>query len=118
MICQRTGYCCINLFVVVVIPEEETGKLWLYSKPAGVQCPNLSFDEERKASCAVHAEPWFKTTSCHRYQNSDEDPDFWMKRGKPCMIGPLRQKQQDLVQLGKGPVTLKRHEEYTPEMWE
>lgn len=117
MICQRTGYCCINLFVVVVIPEEN-GKLWLYSKPAGVQCPNLAFDEEGKASCSTHEAPWFEQTPCHRYQNSNEDPDFWLKRGKPCMLGPLRQKQQDLVQLGKGPVKLKRHEEYTPEMWE
>ena len=88
MICQRTGYCCINLFVVVVIPEED-GKFGVYSKPAGVQCPNLSFDEEEAASCAVHDEPWFKSTPCHRYQNSYEDPDFIMKRGKPCMLGPM-----------------------------
>lgn len=102
MICQRSGYCCINLFVVIVARDLE-GEWAFYSKPAGVQCPNLSFDENGDASCGVHDEPWYDTTPCHTYQNSEKDPDFFIKKGQPCKLGPMAREREggQLVQLGK-----------------
>lgn len=75
----------------------------MFSKPAGVQCPNLKFDAEKKASCAVHDEPWYSETPCNTYQNADIDYDFALKKGKPCMLGPMAAKSHggDLVKLGK-----------------
>lgn len=102
MICQRTGYCCINMWVTVVVPDED-GKLGVYGKPADVQCPNLKYDDKGSASCAVHEESWFEHTPCHRYQNSNIDPDFILKRGKKCMLGPMARERLDLVQLGTRP---------------
>ncbi len=99
MICQRTGWCCIGLDVVVVLKEDDFGSnLGLYFKPGGVQCPNLTFDGE-KASCGVHDEPWYSQTPCFNYQNADVDPDFAHRKGQPCMLGPFTVKSG--VQISK-----------------
>jgi len=64
-------------------------------KPGGVACPHLSFDGT-EASCGVHEEPWFEGTPCHTYGNSDVDPDYFSKRGRPCMVGKYIQERGGL----------------------
>jgi hypothetical protein len=67
-------------------------------KPADVLCPFLSF-EGAIASCAVHDQPFFAKPNCpcHVYGNSDIDPDFYHRKGKPCIIGKIIQERGGLV---------------------
>lgn len=55
-------------------------------KPGFVACPHLSFDGIQ-ARCIVHDRPEFRGSPCWIYGNSDVDPDFLHKRGKPCPVG-------------------------------
>jgi hypothetical protein len=92
MKCQRTGWCCVGLDVVIAT-EIAAGKLELFHKPSGAQCPNLTFREVEglgfpEASCGVHDRDWYKETPCYTYQNSEIDPDYGGKSGKPCKLGP------------------------------
>ncbi len=82
MICQRCGSCCIGPFVVIRIGDRLAGK------PPGKACPHLSF-KNGEATCAVHDQPWFTEMPCHVYGNSELDPDFLPKKGKPCRVGQL-----------------------------
>lgn len=89
MICQRSGNCCLTMPVVIRVGDR--AKL----KPGGVVCPHLSFDGT-EASCGVHDEPWYKDTPCYVYGNPDIDPDFAVKRGRPCMVGQYIQQRGGL----------------------
>lgn len=71
--------------VCILVPSE-TGPQVAF-KPEGVVCPHLSFDEGQSASCAVHNDPQYEGSPCHIYGNSDYDPDFQRKKGKPCLVG-------------------------------
>jgi hypothetical protein len=97
-----------------VVQEEEGGKLGLYAKPGGMRCPNLVFDKEDKASCKIHDRPWYKQTPCYVYQNSALDPDFTLKRGKPCMLGPMLAKAYRMPEYGEAPRELERFEDFEP----
>jgi hypothetical protein len=55
-------------------------------KPGGKACPHLTFDGV-KAKCAIHDRPEYKGSPCWIYGNSQVDPDFLHKRGKPCLVG-------------------------------
>lgn len=85
MICQRCGLCC-TFMVPIRIGDN------VVLKPDGVYCPHLSFDGTL-AQCAVHGEPWYPDTPCNVYGNPDCDPDFEIKRGRPCPVGKLMQQK-------------------------
>lgn len=85
MICQRSGQCCITM--AVIIPGPSKGGLRALMKPGMSRCPYLSFNVNNKASCAVHDLPFFKGSPCWVYGNPDVDPDFEVKRGRPCLVG-------------------------------
>jgi hypothetical protein len=72
--------------MMVVIPVLENGEWRAKHKPGGVICPNLSFDGE-EASCGVRNAPVYEGSPCWTYGSSDVDPDFYCKKGKPCLIG-------------------------------
>ncbi len=108
MICQRSGHCCVEMFVVI----RDGGQLRL--KPAGVPCPHLSFDGPT-AFCAVHDEPWYKKSPCYFYGNPDIDPDHAGMPKKPCMVGKYIQKQGGLVALRGLPQTVQMEELSLPE---
>lgn len=83
MICQRCGNCCVTMDVVVYL----NGRAIL--KPGNVRCPNLEADGKGTFRCAVHELPEYKGSPCWIYGNSQVDPDFICKRGKPCQVGRL-----------------------------
>lgn len=85
MLCQRCGHCCISMWVIVPVQVEEEIRACV--KPAGQECPNLSFDDEMMASCSVHNLPEFRNSPCWVYGNSEVDPDFYLWAGKPCQVG-------------------------------
>jgi hypothetical protein len=81
-------------------------------KPHDKVCPHLSFDEQGLACCAVHDRPEYYGSPCWIYGNSDVDPDFIVKRGRPCLVGlsirgrgGLHKVRPDLVK--QGPLTEK-----------
>lgn len=90
MICQRCGNCCVTMMVLVADPETQRFKM----KPSGGVCPNLSIGEDGEASCAVHDEPWYSSTPCFTYGNPDQDPDYALKRGRPCRVGEMFREQR------------------------
>jgi hypothetical protein len=55
-------------------------------KPGHEACPHLSFDGV-EACCAVHDRPEYEGSPCWTYGNPDVDPDFEIKRGRPCAVG-------------------------------
>ena len=57
-------------------------------KPGSKACPHLSFDGVQ-ASCAVHNRPEFGDSPCWVYGNSDVDPDFAHRKGRPCRVGAM-----------------------------
>lgn len=67
-------------------------------KPDEVACPHLSFDGV-EASCAVHDRPEYKGSPCWTYGNSDVDPDFAAKRGRPCQVGIMMKSRGGVVAL-------------------
>lgn len=86
MICVRCGRCCVSMPVAILADPDNN--VWAF-KGGDEVCPHLSFDESKRASCAVHEHPRYEGSPCHIYGNSDFDPDFLHKRGKPCRIGQM-----------------------------
>lgn len=84
MLCQRCGVCCLTMDVIV--PVKKHGRWLAALKPGGKRCPNVRY-EDGVAACSVHDEPVYQGSPCWRYGNSEVDPDFWNKRGKPCPVG-------------------------------
>ena len=82
MICQRCGCCCVTMDVIIRVGDNAV------LKPHGIACPHLQIDGST-CTCKVHEEPWFIDTPCHVYGNPDIDPDFEIKRGKPCRVGQM-----------------------------
>jgi len=88
----------------VIIPVKENGEWRAKMKPGYQMCPHLSYDGS-EACCAVHDEPIYDGSPCWTYGNSDVDPDFIPKKGRPCPIGQLHQangglQDSELVRAG------------------
>lgn len=98
MICQHCGICCIDMPVIINVGGS------CMAKGVGA-CPHLSF-KGNKTSCAVHEEPWYKGSPCDTYGNSDLDPDFINKRGRPCPMGEAVQKAGGLPKERRKPFPL------------
>jgi hypothetical protein len=71
----------------VIVPVPAFDGLRARLKPGDAKCPHLSFDENLEASCAVHDIPEYENSPCWVYGNPDADPDFEVKRGRPCPVG-------------------------------
>lgn len=97
MDCVRCGMCCTVMDVPIRVGDRVK---W---KPGTGMCPHLSF-EGTEAACAVHDEPWFskETCPCHVYGNSEIDPDFFHKRGKPCPVGTRYQEEGGFLKVRPG----------------
>jgi len=90
MKCQRSGQCCITM--AVIVPVWTLKGVRARYKPGDMPCPHLSY-EGPISSCAVHDTPEYQGSPCWTYGNSDVDPDFLAKKGKPCPVGKLIQDQ-------------------------
>jgi len=68
MICLRSGYCCIQLEVIIV-DNPELGLTYenLKTKHTGDKCQHLIGNEAGHYSCAIHNYPWYKETPCYQY---------------------------------------------------
>ena len=97
MKCQRSGFCCVAMAVIVIVPGSDGAMAAM--KPDGVVCPHLSV-EHGQVSCAVHHHPDFEGSPCHVYGNSDYDPDFLCKRGQPCSVGKFV--KENFIDVFKG----------------
>jgi hypothetical protein len=70
----------------VIIPvwkEDGVRACW---KPGGRACPYLSY-EGPQATCAAHDKTEYKGSPCWTYGNSEVDPDYAPKQGRPCTVG-------------------------------
>jgi len=79
----------------VVVPVWTDKGVRAAMKPGGRPCPHLSY-EGSQASCAVHDKPEYVGSPCWTYGNSDVDPDFIVKRGRPCVVGAMIQSKGGL----------------------
>jgi hypothetical protein len=76
-------------------------------------CPHLKF-KGNEATCVVHQESWYKGSPCDTYGNSDLDPDFELKRGRPCPVGKLIQADGGLPKNQREPFPLEELEHLGP----
>ncbi len=85
MTCIRCGYCCTQLWAVVVRdPEREPTEdnlmeIGLQGEPE--RCPHLRGDRPGEYACAVHDKPWYPLTPCAQYQE--------FPHGHQCRMGPI-----------------------------
>jgi len=84
----------MDVVIMLDTPDGLKGAL----KPGYEACPHLSFDGV-KACCAVHGRPEYEGSPCWTYGNSEVDPDFIVKRGRPCMVGQAVLEQGGLRKL-------------------
>ena len=91
MKCLRCGYCCKNLFVVVVDDPKKgltKNNFICYIGDGNNKCKHLKGNKPGEYSCAIHNELWYKNTPCFDYtqiENSENDD---------CRIGKHIMKRQ------------------------
>lgn len=68
MICQRSGYCCIHMMVMIVDdPDLGPTEGNIIHKPTGEKCKHLQGDIAGKYSCAIHDKDWFVDSPCGQF---------------------------------------------------
>lgn len=67
-------------------------------KPHYEACPYLGLDGDR-TKCLVHKRPEYQGSPCWTYGNPDVDPDFEVKRGRPCAVGQVVLEKGGLCRL-------------------
>ena len=81
MICLRSGYCCLNSAVVIVVdPERGIEPDNLLALDGTKRCPHLRGDTPGKHSCAIHDEPWYTETPCAQHGQIE-------RQNSPCRMG-------------------------------
>lgn len=81
MKCLRCGYCCTNLFSIVVDdPDKGPVDGNLIANEATV-CKHLRGDKVGEFACGVHDRPWYKDTPCNDYTQVEHDVDTPCRRG-------------------------------------
>ena len=81
MKCQRSGYCCIQYDVAIVVdPELGIREDNIRMKLTGERCMHLRGDKPGEHSCAVHHYPWYEETPCYRHSQIEQ-------RDTPCRLG-------------------------------
>lgn len=75
MRCLRCGYCCKELFVVIVVdPERGIREDNLRSiNLKEERCPHLRGDRVGEYSCAIHHYSWYKETPCYAHTQYERE---------------------------------------------
>jgi hypothetical protein len=87
MICLRCGYCCKNLFVVIVddpkkgIVEDNL----ITHEGHNENCPHLEGDKLGEYSCSLHNETWYEDTPCFNHGQIERSPDTLCRMGSHLM---------------------------------
>jgi Fe-S-cluster containining protein len=87
MICQRCGFCCNHLDVMIINPRsirsdgtiDSEDRNSLISKPEGEKCPHLAYSGE-VAVCTIHDLPCYRGTPCDLF-------DQFGPEDGPCILG-------------------------------
>ena len=89
MICLRCGYCCKNLFVIIVDDPQKgivDGNL-IEHLGRGVSCKHLKGKNPGEYFCAIHNEEWYKETPCARHGQIEKKIDTPCRMGKFLLRG-------------------------------
>jgi hypothetical protein len=90
MICQRCGWCCMNLLAIVVkdpnrgVVEDNLLSIGLNGPE---RCPHLQGDEISEYSCAIHSKRYYKKLGCADYQSHWPD--------QKCRMGEFLKKEAE-----------------------
>lgn len=87
MRCVRCGYCCKQLWVIIVDDPKlgvVEGNL-ISHNGEGIPCKHLRGDKPGEYWCAVHNEPWYKETGCYAYDQISASPDDVCRIGEYIM---------------------------------
>lgn len=90
MKCLRCGYCCQNLWVVVVDdPDKPISKqnLRVIGQNGPERCPHLRGNKPGEYSCAVHDRKWYKRTPCFKHGQIERSKDDVCRMGEYQMKG-------------------------------
>ncbi|MGC9514465.1 hypothetical protein [Methanocrinis sp.] len=83
MICQRCGFCCINLDVMVVNPRsirpdgtiDSSDPGTMINKQGGRKCPHLAYIGD-VAVCTIHDLSCYRGTPCDRFDQIGPQDGF------------------------------------------
>jgi hypothetical protein len=81
MKCLRSGYCCVQ-YVVPIVIDPALGPVEgnLRVKETGERCPHLTGSEPGQHACAVHDEPWYPESPCAAFTQIESGDT-------PCRVG-------------------------------
>lgn len=92
MICLHCGYCCLKLFVPVIIDidKEMCGEdNVLVLTGDRTRCPHLKGDKPGEYFCAIHEHDKFKLTPCYAYTQIENG-------NTPCRIGTYTMEREKM----------------------
>ncbi len=101
MICLRCGYCCKNLWVVIV-DEPAKGPVednLISHEGRGIACKHLSGESPGEYACTLHQKPWYPDTPCARHGQTEQSPDTPCRMGKYILKEPLLEREKEKMDL-------------------
>ena len=86
MKCLQCGWCCKNLWVIIVNDPEKCPAIQednlMEHNGLGQRCKHLRGDKIGECKCAVHNKPWYSSTPCYQYTQIENSPDAPCRRGE------------------------------------
>lgn len=81
MKCLRSGCCCINMDVIILInPDNGYSESNMTHKKSGEKCPHLRGPGPGEYSCAIHNHEIYKLTPCYEFGQIES-------RNQNCRLG-------------------------------
>lgn len=91
MKCLRSGYCCIQYEVIILIdPDLGLVETNLEAKHTGEICRHLGGGKAGEHFCKIHEHPIYKETPCFAYGQTEMSVDT------PCRVGEMLLKPENL----------------------
>lgn len=90
MICQRCGWCCMNLWAIVIKDPEkglDADNILSIGTHGPERCPHLRGDKVGEYSCAIHDKSYYKVMGCADYQSHWPD--------QKCRMGEFLKKEAE-----------------------
>ena len=84
MICLRCGYCCKELWVMIVNDPDKGIEIdnIIEHKGQGNSCKQLQGNVVGEYSCAIHDKEWYDETPCNRHGQIESSPDTECRMGR------------------------------------
>jgi len=90
MKCLRSGYCCIQYDVIILInPDKGANDENVIHKKSGEKCPHLIGKGPGDYSCAIHDHPEYLFTPCYQFGQVEQKVTDVCRLGEHVLNDPL-----------------------------